>query len=269
MKITKRAVSLLLTAALVILAVSIPANAVSSGGLPTYRFINDTQYGLCNGLKYDYQLLSIPCRTPNQAWDRTPGVFDSITYTPDTGVVEYGALITLDFVLKDDWAAATDFPIVKCWFDGELVSDGVNAKKAYDGLSEKWGYPYFSTGVTFLLDFTDGYPIPQNGGWTVRRNDSLTFDTRELSPGPHTIRFAVNPEYVSEEELTANNDFTRTVYIKSSGPAAPASPSLISTTSASVTVQSVSGQEYALRRAAEAKAVFALNESGENGYVCG
>lgn len=46
-------------------------------------------------------------------------------------------------------------------------------------------------------------------------------------------------------------------------------PKVLGTTTSSIRYEVADGQEYALRRAAEAKAVLALNESGENGYVCG
>ncbi len=239
----KKILSALLATFMVLTVCTVPASAVSSGVLQTCYHIIDMRYGKRNGLKYDIDLRSILGK--GHEGGRSP---DAITLSKDTGEVEYGVTVSINSYADDAaYAQGVAYPIIKCWFDDVLVSDGKKVQKAYQEMESHWGYPLLVDGLVHTSTMIDGYASGGDYGpdWTVIPTEKFSFNTTSLSPGKHTIRFSVNPDFMDEEEDPSNNTAVREIYIKESSDT-PAAPALAAVTSSSIAVTAVSGQEYSI-----------------------
>lgn len=230
MKKIKRTVSLLLSVVLTIAAFSIPAEAVSSGGLKTY-YSNGSRFIAKTGLDYDIHIAG-----------PTVGYFDSAAFNPGSlphnyGVVRFnvgaqgassGGTSISDFYPKTNWAIGTDYPRIIVTLDGNLIFDGAELAKQQTAELMQQGELGLHTVVSRYLS-----------------NSTISFDTRDLSVGTHTLVCTVNPDYMHEERNSSNNVSTVVFTIKGV-PAAPGAPTLKHKTSTSVTVDAVSGQEYSI-----------------------
>lgn len=243
----KRLLIAILSLALLVSVLSIPANAVSSGGLKTYT-LSGSKYVEKAGLGYDLEVSELRVRhAKKNDWNKGA---DDIVLSPKDGEMEFSTVVIASCD-KDSGCAAIETPIIKCWIDDELLDDGIKPKECYAVLEKRLGTPYFAGTPGFVsqirhdfIEATWNYVSSMDYSYSVKT--PYSFDTRTMALGKHTLRFAINPEYVSEEMDTGNNEITRTVYIKEAAPAAPEAPALERTAATSITVKSVSGQEYSI-----------------------
>lgn len=243
----KRLLTAILSLALLVSVLSIPANAVSSGGLKTYT-LNGSKYVEKAGLGYDLEVSDLRVRhAKKNDWNKGA---DDIVLSPKDGEMEFGTVVIASCD-KDSGCAAIETPIIKCWIDDEPLDDGIKPKACYAVLEKRLGTPYFAGTPGFVsqirhdfIEATWNYVSSMDYSYSVKT--PYSFDTRTMALGKHTLRFAINPEYVSEEMDTGNNEITRTVYIKETSPAAPEAPVLEKASANSVAVQTVPGLEYSI-----------------------
>lgn len=251
----KRLLAALLSLSLLASVLSIPANAASASvGLTTYYRPTNSELWFANSSSQDYDLwakeIQVKVKRGNTTvWDEGD---DELILSPDDGVKYFSLIVGVYgcYDAKEHWVGAVEAPIIKCWIDDELLDDGAKPKASYENYQKATLSPWFVAGSPQPFEHRheciEGYWYkgPSYSSFVVKTRYS--FDTRTMALGKHTLRFAINPEYVSEEMDTGNNEITRTVNIKETSPAAPEAPVLEKASANSVAVQTVPGLEYSI-----------------------
>ena len=230
MKNINRTVSLLLSVVLTIAAFSIPADAVSSGGLKTY-YASGSRFIAKTGLDYDIYIVG-PTLGYFGSEEFNPGVlsqnYGTVSFNIGANGASAGGPVITDYYPKSNWAVGTDYPRFTVTLDGVLIFDGAELAKQHTAeMLSKGDLGLHSSTGRYILD------------------EPITFNTRDLTVGKHTLVCTMNPDYMHEEKNASNNVSTVVFYIKGVS-AAPSAPTLKNKTSTSITVNTVPGQEYSI-----------------------
>ncbi len=250
----KKWLSLALALCLLLCGVSIPAEA--AGSAPKTYYTSGDRSVAKQGMEYNFKAQNI------QMLQRGVGKEFPQILARSQGQVEIGGVLSCNnslvsgFYPSGNAAHGVDCPSFMFYLDGEELFDGSAMAALYNELHNN--HPTGGAGSTTIIPHVHGlcsrtfrhsYGEIVNDsyfGWTIQNTEPIVLELTSLDYGRHTLSFAINEEFASQEVVQDDNTCSLDFYIKADSPSAPEAPALSSKTSSSITVSAIPGQEYSI-----------------------